>query len=141
MAVDVGTRRIGVAVSDELGLTAQGLATLEHRTLPEDVARLVRIAGERGVGLFVVGLPLHMNGAESPMSERVRRLAVALERASGLEVRLQDERLTSVEAESRLGARAASLEKMLREKRKGAVDRMAAVVLLEDYLRTLETES
>ncbi|MGC4048196.1 MAG: Holliday junction resolvase RuvX [Paludibaculum sp.] len=134
LALDVGRKRIGLAVSDSMGL-AQGLDTLLRKTMREDVARLRQIATERKVSLFLVGLPLNMSGDEGEMAEFVRTFARRLEEGTGLPVRFQDERLTSVEAEGRLQERGMSLEKMLKEKRKGAVDRLAAVILLEDYLR------
>lgn len=85
-----------------------------------------------------MGLPLHMSGDESPMSAEVRRLAEKIGAITGVEVVLLDERLTSVEAEERLAARGWDLRRFLSERRRGAVDQMAAVVLLEDYLRTAE---
>ncbi len=114
---------------------AQGLDTLLRKTMREDVARLRQIAMERKVSLFLVGLPLNMRGDEGEMAEFVRTFARKLEEGTGLPVRFQDERLTPVEAESRLQERGMSLERMLKEKRKGAVDRLAAMILLEDYLR------
>lgn len=114
---------------------AQGLDTLLRKTMREDVARLRQIAMERKVSLFLVGLPLNMRGDEGEMAEFVRTFARKLEDGTGLPVKFQDERLTSVEAESRLQERGMSLERMLKEKRKGAVDRLAAMILLEDYLR------
>ena len=136
LALDVGQKRIGLAVSDPLGLTAQGLDTLQRRSPRDDIDRISRIARERKVTLFLVGLPLHMNGQESEMAAFVRQFATRLQTASGIEVRYQDERLTSVEAESRMQDQGLSLQRMLKEKRKGAVDRMAAIILLEDYLRS-----
>ena len=137
LALDVGRKRIGLAVSDAAGWGAQGLDTLQRKTVGEDLKRLAQIAKERKAGLLVMGLPLHMDGRESEMTALVRKLGDRLERATGLRVVFQDERLTSVEAEGRVSAGGMSLEKMLGEKRKGAVDRMAAVIILEDYLRGL----
>lgn len=134
LALDVGRKRIGLAVSDSFGL-AQGLDTLQRKTMREDVARLRQIARERKASLFLVGLPLNMRGDEGPMAEFVRTFATRLEQGTGIPVRFQDERLTSVEAEERLQERGLGLDRMLKEKRKGAVDRLAAVILLEDYLR------
>lgn len=134
LALDVGRKRIGLAVNDSLGL-AQGLDTLQRKTMRADITRLRQIALERKAALFLVGLPLNMRGDEGEMAEFVRTFAAKLETETGIPVRFQDERLTSVEAESRLQERGLSLERMLREKRKGAVDRLAAVILLEDYLR------
>ncbi len=132
LALDLGRRRIGLAVSDELRLTAQGLETLERVNLRQDLARLTALAAERGVTLFLVGNPKHMNGAEGRQSEWVREFAGKLEGHTGLEVRLWDERLTTVEAGRVLRESGIGLEK-----RKRAVDRLAAVLLLESYLDSL----
>jgi len=137
LALDVGRRRIGVAISDPFG-TAHGLDTLQRKTMREDIARLQTIARERGVGLFLIGLPLHMNGQEGVMAAFVRTFAERLERDTGIAVRYQDERLTSVEAESRMQDSGMSLNRMLDAKRHGAVDRLAAIIMLEDYLRAAQ---
>ena len=100
----------------------------------QDLVRLSRIAVERRAAAFVAGLPFNMDGTEGPQAEFVRKFCEKLERTSGVKVHFQDERLTSVEAEERLKNAGWSLKKLLEEKRKGAVDRIAAVLLLEDYL-------
>jgi putative Holliday junction resolvase len=92
------------------------------------------MAAERRATAFVSGLPLNMDGTEGPQAELVREFCCRLERASGLTVHFQDERLTSVEAEGRMKDAGWSLKKLLVEKRKGAVDRLAAVLVLEDYV-------
>lgn len=135
--MDVGRKRIGLAVSDAAGWGAQGLDTLQRKTLGEDLKRIAQIAKERRAAVLVVGLPLHMDGREGEMTAFVRQFGSRLEKQTGLQVVFQDERLTSVAAEERLSEGGLSLEKMLAEKRKGAVDRMAAVIILEDYLRGL----
>jgi len=137
LALDVGRKRIGIAISDPFG-TAHGLDTLQRKTMREDITRLHTIARERGVGLFLIGLPLHMSGQESEMSAFVRTFAERLESHTGIPVQFQDERLTSVEAESFMQDSGMSLNRMLDAKRKGAVDRLAAVILLEDYLRAVQ---
>jgi putative Holliday junction resolvase len=134
LALDLGRRRIGLAVSDASGL-ARGLETVTRKTRLEDIARIARIARERNAGVLVVGLPLNMDGSAGPQAEFSRRFAGALGEATGLPVELHDERLTSVEAERRLRSHGWTLERFLEQKRKGAVDRMAAIVLLEDWLR------
>jgi len=133
LALDVGRRRIGLAIALE-GSAAHGLAALERRSEREDIARLQRIAAERKVARFIIGLPLNMDGSESEMAREVRRFGERLERETGIEVVYQDERLTSAEAEDRLRQRGMSLKKMLEAKRKGAVDQLAAELILEDYL-------
>lgn len=129
LALDVGKRRIGLALSDELGITAQGLETLERSNQREDVAALARIAVEKGVSLILVGNPVQMSGKEGRQAEWVRRFAENLARHTGLPVRLRDERLTTVEAERVLRESGVSLRKRAR-----AVDRLSAVILLQSYL-------
>ena len=137
LALDVGRRRIGLALSDELGLTAQGLPTLARTNKREDLAALARLAAEKGVTLILVGHPLHMSGEEGRQAEWVREFAEGLARHTGLPFELRDERLTTVEAERVLRASGVSIEKRAR-----AVDRLAAVLLLQGYLdaRALERE-
>jgi putative Holliday junction resolvase len=134
LSVDLGKRRIGLAISDAEGLSAQPLDALQRRTLADDLKRICAIAKDRKTRRILVGLPLHMDGRESPMSEECRRFAGKLGEASGLPVEMHDERLTSVEAEEMLRARGWSLERLLKEKKKGTVDRLAAAVLLEDWM-------
>lgn len=134
MALDVGKKRIGLAMTDGTGLGVTGLDTLHRKTLREDVERLSRTASERKVERVIVGLPLHMNGEESVMAKQARLVADKLRLMSGLPVEMHDERLTSVEAEAMLQQRGWSLKKLLEEKKKGAVDRLAAMILLEDWL-------
>ncbi len=129
LALDLGKRRIGLAISDELGLTAQGLETLERRNMRTDLGRLARLVSERDVNLILVGNPIHMSGAEGRQSEWAREFAEALSERTGVETRLWDERLTSVEAGRVLRESGISIAK-----RAGAVDRLSAVILLESYL-------
>lgn len=129
LALDVGKRRIGLAVSDELGITAQGLETLERTRVRDDLERLKETAQRLGVSLLLVGRPMHMSGAESRQSEYTREFAERLGKHTSLPVVFWDERLTSLEAERLMREGGASLEQ-----RKKAVDRMAAVLLLDSYL-------
>ncbi|MFB3778283.1 MAG: Holliday junction resolvase RuvX [Bryobacteraceae bacterium] len=131
LALDLGRRRIGLAISDELGLTAQGLPTLERTNIREDLARLTRLAAERGVGSILIGNPVRMNGSEGAGSAWVREFAGKLEKRSGYPVTLWDERLTTVEA-----GRVLRESGISREKRGRAVDRLAAVILLQSYLES-----
>jgi len=133
LALDVGRRRIGLAIAVE-GSSAHGLGAMARRSLREDIDRLKRMAEERRVERFVLGLPLNMDGSESAMAREVREFGERLRRETGVEVLYQDERLTSFEAEERLKQRGMSLRRMLEAKRRGAVDEMAAVAVLEDYL-------
>ena len=129
LALDVGKKRIGLAVSDDLGITAQGLKTLERTRIRDDLDALREVAREWNIGSLLVGKPLHMSGQESRQSEYTRDFAERLGRHLQLPVIYWDERLTSVEAERMLRDAGASLEE-----RKKAVDRVAAVLLLESYL-------
>ena len=129
LALDFGKRRIGLAISDELGITAQGLPTLERATVREDVQRLAALMAERNVALILMGNPLHMSGTEGRQTEYARDFASRLTEATGVPVELWDERLTTVAAQRVLKESGASIEKRAR-----AVDRLAAVILLESYL-------
>jgi putative Holliday junction resolvase len=129
LALDLGRRRIGLALSDELGVTAQGLETLERTSIREDLARLAQLAAEKNVCLILVGNPLHMSGREGSQSEYVRDFAERLKTATGIPVEFWDERLTTVEAQRVLRESGISIEK-----RAKAVDRLAAVILLGSYL-------
>lgn len=129
----MGRRRIGLAIAGEAG-GAHGLGAMARRSARDDVARLRRMAEERQVERIVVGLPLNMDGTEGEMAGEVRAFGERLSRETGIEVAYQDERLTSFEAEERMKARGMGLKRMLEAKRRGAVDEMAAVILLEDYL-------
>lgn len=129
LALDVGMRRIGVAVSDALGITAQGLETFRRNTLKEDVARMSRIVVEQGAALIVVGNPLHMSGRESRQGEYIKDFAERLAERSGIPVELWDERLTTVEA-----TRVLEESGISQRKRAQAVDRLSAVLILQNYL-------
>jgi putative Holliday junction resolvase len=129
MGLDVGDRRIGVAVSDPLGITAQGLPTLERVSLKEDIRALAELVKAWDVGLIAAGLPINMNGTHGPQSEKVKGLADRLREAANVDVVYWDERLTTAAANRSM------LEGDLsRKKRKRAVDRVAAVLILQGYL-------
>lgn len=138
LALDVGKKRIGLAVSDELGITAQGIETLERTRIREDLAKLKEIAANWNIHRVLVGRPLHMSGAESAQSEYTREFAERVSTHLGLPVIFWDERLTSAEAERTLRQAGATLGP-----RKKAVDRLAAVLLLESYLenRRMQNDS
>jgi putative Holliday junction resolvase len=129
LALDLGKRRIGLALSDELGITAQGLETLVRSNIREDLAQLAQLASEKNVALILMGNPLHMSGREGRQTEYTRDFAARLHAATGLPVEFRDERLTTVEAERVLRQSGISIQK-----RAKAVDRLAAVILLESYL-------
>ena len=129
LALDFGKRRIGLAISDELGITAQGLETLQRTNIREDLQRLSQLISERNVSLILMGNPLHMSGAESRQAEHVRDFAGRLGAAANVPVEYWDERLTTVAAQRVLKESGISIQK-----RAQAVDRLAAVILLESYL-------
>lgn len=129
LGLDVGSRRIGIAVSDPLGITAQGLETLERRNKRYDFEYLQRVIREYNVKEIVVGLPLRMSGAEGTQSEKMRAFADDLRKKFGVPVHLWDERLTSAEANRFLRETELSIEK-----RGKAVDRMAAVLILQSWM-------
>ena len=141
LAIDWGERRMGLALSDPLGLTAQGLPTAARRNTREDLNFLHALARRHKVSLIVVGNPLNLDGSEGPPSAKARAFAAALTRTVGAEVELWDERLTSVEAEARLGGIGGSSAVRLpgetdRTKRRERVDQLAATILLQSYLDT-----
>src|SRR6266513_1583915 len=98
LALDLGKRRIGLAISDELGITAQGLPTLQRKNNRTDLAELARIMREKNVSRVLIGDPLHMSGDSGTQSESARQFAGLVARHTGREVKLWDERLTTVEA-------------------------------------------
>jgi putative Holliday junction resolvase len=129
LALDVGHKRIGLAVSDPLGFTAQGLGILERRGREADVARLVEVAREYQVQEILVGLPRHLDGRLGSQAGEVLELATALGGAMGVPVITWDERLSSREAERVLIAADLS-----RRRRRQVLDKMAAVLILQAYL-------
>jgi putative holliday junction resolvase len=129
MALDVGEKTIGIAISDALLLTAQGRPTLRRTKLDIDMRHLRELAAENDVHQIVVGNPLHMDGAESRQSQKVARFARTLSKALGLPVALWDERLTSFTAEQHLE----EMGMKWRERRRH-VDKIAAMLILQSYL-------
>ena len=128
----MGKRRIGLAISDPLRITAQGLPNLVRTRIRDDLGALEQMVREREVGLILLGNPINMRGTEGRQSVWVREFAAAMEKRTGLPVKLWDERLTSVEAGRVLRASGISIEK-----RAAAVDRLSAVILLQSYLDSL----
>lgn len=132
LALDLGRRRIGLAISDELGITAQGLDTLERTRIRDDLDRLAGIASGRGVTLILIGEPLELGGRAGRQVEYTREFGLRLERRTGLPVRYWDERLTTVEANRILRECGAGTGERAR-----SVDRVAAVLLLQSYLEAI----
>jgi putative Holliday junction resolvase len=137
LGVDDGRRRIGLAVSDPTGTLARPAETVPGHDHPAAAAREVAAAlrrieaGDEPVGAIVVGLPLRLDGTPNEQTDHARALAAELHRLTGLEIVLQDERLTSREAESRLALR--ERDWRVRKKR---LDAAAAAVMLQEYLDT-----
>ncbi len=132
LALDVGLRRIGLALSDPLGITAQGLPNLVRKNKRTDLEALARLAAEREVTLFLIGDPLNMRGDAGRQAQFVREFADAIGAHTGLPVRLWDERLTTVEAGRVLRSSGIGIEKRAR-----AIDKLSAVILLQSYLDSL----
>ena len=132
LALDLGKRRIGLAISDPLGITAQGLPNLVRTNKRADLAALEDLAREHQVSMFLVGNPINMGGVEGRQSGWVREFAAAMEARTALPVKFWDERLTSVEAGRVLRSSGVSIAK-----RAAAVDRLSAVILLQSYLDSL----
>lgn len=132
LAVDYGERRVGLALSDPTAVIASPLPTLERRKGKRPpVAPIARLAREHDVESIVVGLPLTLDGDDSDWTREVRDFAAALGERTGLPVALQDERMTSVEAER--AVRSIGLPKKKREE-KGRIDAAAAMLILQAYL-------
>jgi putative Holliday junction resolvase len=129
LAVDPGTKRVGIAVSDPTGTIAQALTTIDAAPAESLAARLAEVAEQQGAGRIVVGMPRRMDGSYGPEAKAAIALADGIRQASGLPVELVDERLTTVAAERSLlegGVR--------RAKRRQSVDRVAAAMLLQSHL-------
>lgn len=133
LALDYGTVRIGVALSDELGWTAQPLETLTRRTLDRDIAHIAALVATYEVKQVLLGFPLQLDGREGPAIQAMREFQARLEAGVSVPVILWDERLTTKSAEDLLIAADVS-----RKKRKGVIDRIAASILLQSYLASLE---
>jgi putative Holliday junction resolvase len=138
LAIDYGRKRLGLALSDALGVTSQPFATWNRTNRRRDLARLRELVKKHGVRRIVVGLPLHLDGTPSEMSEEATGFATRVEKALGVRVELVDERLTSWEAGQSL-KEADSLPRRGRapaspRKRKTTLDDLAAAVILRDYL-------
>lgn len=129
LGLDVGDRTIGIAISDPLGMTAQGITTIRRKKLEYDIQELSKIIKEYGVETIVCGLPKNMNGTIGPQGEKVLEFVEILKEKFKLPIELWDERLTT------MAAHRIMLEAdMSREKRKKNVDKVAATFILQGYL-------
>ena len=129
MGLDVGDKTIGVAVSDLMGLTAQGVKTIKRVGKKKDIEALKEIIKERQVNKIVSGLPKSMNGTLGPQGEKVIKFCELLEEETGIKIEYWDERLSTVAAERTL-----IQGNVRRENRKGVIDMVAAVIILQGYL-------
>lgn len=129
LGLDVGDKTIGVAVSDELGWTAQGVETIKRQSREKDLARIKELIARYQVGAIVVGLPKNMNGTIGPRAELCQAFGKLLEERTSLPVHMWDERLTTMAAERMLISADVS-----RQKRKTVIDKMAATLILQGYL-------
>lgn len=134
LALDPGTKRIGVALSDELGWTAQPLETFVRKSLDADLTHIKELVRRHEVREIVVGMPVQLNGRAGPAAQGAQRFLEAVRAAVGIPVVAWDERLTTKAAEQMLIEADVS-----RKKRKGAVDRVAAALLLKSYLEYLSS--
>lgn len=132
LSLDVGSRTIGVACSDALLLTAQGLETIRRTSLEKDFARIQELVKEHEVHEIVVGMPKNMNGTKGDRAEKTEEFVEKMKEVIDLPVKFWDERLSTVMAEKSLIAADVS-----RKKRKTVIDKMAAVVILQGYLDRL----
>ena len=133
LALDVGDKTIGVAVCDELRLTAQGVEVIRRTSAAKDFSRLNELITQYEVGLVVIGLPKNMNGTIGPRGELTKEFANALAKAAPqVEITFWDERLSTVAAQKALIAADVS-----RAKRRQVIDKMAAVFILQGYLDCL----
>lgn len=135
LALDPGTKRIGVALSDEMGWIAQPLETFERRSIMADLTHIQQLVHAHAVDRVILGMPFRLDGSVGPAAEQVEQFKVMLEGALTVPVIPWDERLTSKSAEAILIEANVS-----RRKRKGAVDRVAAAILLQSYLESLSAE-
>ena len=135
LGLDVGDKTIGVAVSDEMGIIADGITTIERVGIKKDTGKVLDYIKEYGCDTIVIGLPLKLDGTDSPQTEKVREFKQKLEnklKGSGMnhiKVEFYDERLTTVMAE-----RVLIEADMRRNKRKEIIDRQAAIIILQSYL-------
>lgn len=136
LGLDIGSKRIGVAVSDELGITARGLSTIERKNDEDTIRNLRSIISEENIKEIVVGLPINMNGSYGPKANEAIDFAGRLEEHLNIPVKLWDERMSTMEAERILIDADTS-----RAKRKKKIDKLAAQVILQGYLNAHDVQN
>lgn len=135
LGLDVGDKTIGVAVSDPLGLTAQGVKTIRRKGIKKDLEELQEIINKYNVQVLVIGLPKNMNNTLGPQSEKVLKFVDKIKNKLQVDIIMQDERLTTVSAQRDLINADVS-----RKKRKDVIDKVAAVYILQAYLEKIRIE-
>lgn len=129
LALDVGEKRIGIAVSDSGGKIAQGLKVYARRSRSQDIDEIKEVARQLEVSLIVVGLPKNLDGSLGPKAQEIVQFAESIERATGIAVELWDERFSTDEAH-----RVFDMASVNRKKRKASIDMIAAQIILQGYL-------
>ena len=129
IGLDIGDRRIGIAIADPLGITAAGLETIERQNSKIDVEKVKELAERHGATQIVVGLPLNMDGSSGEQADKVRSFASKLARATGLPIVYEDERLSTVSA-----IRTLTVQGVDTGKNRDNVDRQAAAIILQKFL-------
>jgi putative Holliday junction resolvase len=146
LAIDYGKKRLGLALSDEFGITSRPFATWTRINRRRDLARLRDLVRQETIRRIVVGLPLHMDGTPSEMSEEARSFALRVEKAIGLPVEMVDERLSSWEARETVAnngssKRSRSSSARNESKKTNPMDDIAAAIILRDYLDRARSRS
>jgi len=134
LAIDFGLKRVGLAITDPLQIIAQPFETVTYQSRKELVRRLVNCIREREVVAVVIGLPRHMDGREGEMAKNVRELVATLQKAVAIPLVTWDERLSTVQAERALR----EMGKSARATKRGEVDQLAAVFILQSYMDSLK---
>ncbi len=129
LGLDIGTKTIGVAVSDPFHMFANGLVTIKRTNVKEDINKLKNIIEEKEISKIIVGMPYNMDGSVGPSAQRVMSFVDLIKKEIDIEIIYEDERLTTVSAE-----RVLIESKVRREKRKKHIDKIAAAFILQDYL-------
>lgn len=131
LGIDFGEKRIGLAVSDPLGYTAQGIETLQRKNKAQVIDALAKICAQREIGEIVIGFPINMDGSHGPKAQEVTALVPLLQKAAGVPVTTWDERLST-----RQVSRVMMEGGLSRQKQKMQSDRLAATLILQSYLES-----
>lgn len=136
MSLDVGTKRIGIAVSDEMGITANGIETLKRTETKKDIVKLKNLISELKIEKIVIGVPYNTDGTVSINGEIIKKFSNKIEKELSLPIVFINETLTTADAEKYL------LEaNMSRKKRKKVIDKLSAVIILQEYLEQIRQQT